>query len=473
MYPLILDFMKTSLNLFIRLLIDYAVLLCAFLGARQYIFMLGDVMMSGFNWVLLGISLLAWTITGFSLHLYEDFRTRSFSYEFIAILKTTLLHACFITFLFFYCFKFYPYPRTFALLYSGLLFVSMTVVKFFVKQSLLRLRAKGYNLKNILIVGTGETGMTFYRTIVSNDHFGYRCVGFIDEQTNAQLNGLYLGKLSALADVLEGYDIDDVVIALPEGLNQEMERVIVTSEKEAKRVRIVSDFHRFCTPTSSMHFFGRLPTVTIRTSPLDDPAQQGFKRMFELLLTGVLFITVFSWLFPIIGILVKLSSKGPVLFRQERWGLQNRKITCYKFRSMVAGSDVVDANGVYVQASPNDRRTTRIGRFLRKTNLDELPQFFNVLMGDMSLVGPRPHPIPLHMESKSAVQHYMLRHLVKPGITGWAQVNGWRGETKMSGQMQKRVEYDLWYIENYSFWLDCQIIFQTVMNMIKGDRNAY
>ncbi|MEN0052116.1 MAG: undecaprenyl-phosphate glucose phosphotransferase [Mucilaginibacter sp.] len=464
---------RNHINFLIRLLIDYLVLILAFLRTRQYIAGLGDVFLSLFNLSLLGISIAAWTVIGMSVQLYEEFRTRSFSYEFIAILKTTLLHTCFLTFLFFYCFKYYPYARTFTLLYASLTFTCITVAKFFVKQSLLRLRSNGYNIKNILIVGTGDTGMKFYNTILSNDHFGYRCVGFVDEQTNPYLNGQYLGKISDLSRVLENHEIDDVIVALSETQHREMEKIIISSEKEAKRVRIIADYHRFCTSTASMNLFGSFPLLTIRTSPLDDPAKQRFKRIFELCVTSVLFITVFWWLFPIIALLVKLSSPGPIFFIQERQGLNNKKINCYKFRSMTSNSNTVDAEGRYVQATLNDSRVTPIGRFLRKTNLDELPQFFNVLRGDMALVGPRPHPIPLHQESKNTIQNYMLRHVVKPGITGWAQVNGYRGETKVSGQMQKRVDFDLWYIENYSFWLDCQIIFQTLMNMIKGDKNAY
>ncbi|WP_142688377.1 undecaprenyl-phosphate glucose phosphotransferase [Chitinophaga polysaccharea] len=461
------------INFLLRLLIDYLVLVLAFLCTRQYISGLGDVFFSPFNGLLLGISITAWTIIGLSLHLYDEFRTRSFSYEFVAILKTTLLHACFFTFLFFYCFKYYPYPRTFTLLNASLTFIGIIIMKFLVKQSLLRLRSNGYNIKNILIVGTGDTGMNFYRTILSNDHFGYRCVGFVDEQTNPYLNGQYLGKIADLQRVLEDHEIDDVIVALPETPGAEMEKIIITSEKEAKRVRIIADCYRFCTSTASMNLFGNFPLLTIRTSPLDDPAKQRFKRLFELCFTIALFLTVFWWLFPLIALLIKLSSPGPILFKQTRQGLKNKKITCYKFRSMTRNSDTVDANGRYLQATQHDARITPVGRFLRKTNLDELPQFFNVLRGDMSLVGPRPHPMALHQESRNTIQNYMLRHVVKPGITGWAQVNGYRGETRASGLMQKRVDFDLWYIENYSFWLDCQIIFQTLMNMIKGDKNAY
>ncbi|ASZ14203.1 undecaprenyl-phosphate glucose phosphotransferase [Chitinophaga pendula] len=467
--------MKSNIhaNLPIKQMIDYAVLLVAFFFTRRYIAAKGDVFFSDLNLLVLCISICSWTLTGLSVQLYEDFRTRSFSFEFVSILKTVLLHTCILTFLFFYVFKFYPYPRTFTLLYSGLLFVFMTTVRFFVKQLLLRLRAHGHNIRNILIVGAGETGMGFHRTIANNDHFGYRCVGFVDDQAQSHLNGQYLGKLSDLHRILEEHEIDDVVVALPGGYAEQTEKVIVASEREAKRVRIIADCYRFCTPTVSMNLFGTFPILTIRTSPLDDETKQRFKRTFDICFSALLFVTVFIWLFPIIALAIKLSSPGPVFFVQPRWGLKNRKIRCYKFRSMRQTSGDVDGNGQYMQATRHDPRTTAVGRFLRRTNLDELPQFINVLLGDMSVVGPRPHPIPLHVESKDTIQHYMLRHLVKPGITGWAQVNGCRGETRQSGQMQKRVNLDLWYIENYSFWLDCQILFQTVMNMIKGDRNAY
>jgi putative colanic acid biosynthesis UDP-glucose lipid carrier transferase len=161
------------------------------------------------------------------------------------------------------------------------------------------------------------------------------------------------------------------------------------------------------------------------------------------------------------------------MFKQVRWGLNNEKITCYKFRTMVVQSRDVDEQGSYLQATKNDPRITSLGLFLRKTSLDELPQFYNVIRGDMSVVGPRPHPIPLNMASIDTVDNYMLRHMVKPGITGWAQVNGCRGETKSISSMQKRVNYDLYYIHRWSFWFDCQVILQTIINIFRGDQNAY
>jgi putative colanic acid biosynthesis UDP-glucose lipid carrier transferase len=350
------------------------------------------------------------------------------------------------------------------------MFTGIIITKYIVKKLLLKLQSYHNNSRNVLIVGTGQTGMSFYQTITDNNQFGYNCVGFVDDQTNAMVNGHYLGKLSELTNILESNEIDDVVVALPEVARHHTQTVIVASEKAAKRVRIISDMQPYCTPTSSMNLLGTLPLVNIRSCPLDEPAHQRLKRAFDICFT--LFILIgFSWLFALIAILIKVTSKGPVFFKQERWGLKNKRIVCYKFRSMKTNEGAL-INGAFRQTIPNDTRVTAIGRLLRKVNLDELPQCINVLMGDMSFVGPRPHATPIHMEARETVQHYMLRQMVKPGITGWAQVNGCRGEADTQ-LMQKRVNCDIWYIEHYSFWLDCQIILQTIMNMIKGDKNAY
>ncbi|MDQ6756746.1 MAG: undecaprenyl-phosphate glucose phosphotransferase, partial [Bacteroidota bacterium] len=396
-----------------------------------------------------------------------------FSYEFISILKTLLLNAVIITFIFFYFYNSYPYPRTFVLLYTGLIFLLLPIEKFFYKQYLMSVRSKNRNLKKVLIVGAGNLGMSFYKIISANKHLGYELAGFVDDTKKSYLNGEYLGKISELENILAKTDVEDVVIALPSGAVNKIEETVQVCEKNAKRVRIIPNYSHLSSGNFRVNNFGDFPLITIRSTPLDDAENQFFKRIFDVIFSVLLFITIFSWLFPLIAFIIKLTSRGPIFFKQERWGLNNKKITCYKFRSMVAKNTDLDTNGKYNQASKNDPRITKIGRFLRKTNIDELPQFFNVLQGDMSVVGPRPHPIPLNLESKETVHNYMLRHIVKPGITGWAQVNGFRGETKEPGHMQNRVNLDLWYIDNWSFWLDCQIIFQTVMNMIKGDKNAY
>lgn len=197
------------------------------------------------------------------------------------------------------------------------------------------------------------------------------------------------------------------------------------------------------------------------------------KRSFDILFSVCFFVFVGWWLMSLIAILIKLTSRGPVFFNQERWGLNGKPFICHKFRTMINHSPSVDADGNYLQACRHDGRVTRLGKYLRKTNFDELPQFWNVLVGNMSVVGPRPHPTPLNLASMDTVHGYMLRHLVKPGITGWAQVSGCRGETKEPGSMQRRVNFDLYYIYRWSFWFDCRIFFLTIINFLRGDEYAY
>ena len=208
-------------------------------------------------------------------------------------------------------------------------------------------------------------------------------------------------------------------------------------------------------------------------SPLDRAGNRRLKRAFDLLAALLAFLLVFSWLWPLLALLIKLTSPGPVFFKQERWGENGRPILCWKFRTMVRESRDVDQNGRYQQARRDDPRVTPFGGFLRRSNLDELPQFLNVLRGEMSLVGPRPHPTPMNLEAKDSVRGYSLRHLVKPGITGWAQVKGFRGETRDPRALARRVEADIWYIENWSFRLDLKILLLSAWAMLKGDPNAY
>ncbi|MCC6550249.1 MAG: exopolysaccharide biosynthesis polyprenyl glycosylphosphotransferase, partial [Ignavibacteriaceae bacterium] len=239
------------------------------------------------------------------------------------------------------------------------------------------------------------------------------------------------------------------------------------------RVRIIPDVFRFSNGRFFMELFDKFPIITLQNEKINEFHWRISKRLFDIAFSLFVIVCIFSWLFPLIGLLIKLDSKGPIFFFQDRWGRNNRRFKAFKFRSMIQESRDVDANGNYQQATKNDSRVTKVGAFLRKTNLDELPQFINVLLGDMSVVGPRPHPVPLNEESKKTVPRYMQRTLVNPGITGWAQVNGFRGETKKPEQMHRRIEHDLWYMENWTFYLDFEIILLTVWQMVKGDPNAF
>lgn len=217
-----------------------------------------------------------------------------------------------------------------------------------------------------------------------------------------------------------------------------------------------------------MQVMESVPLLTVRREPLQAAYNRVLKRMFDIVFSLGVLLTIYPVMYVIVGILIKISSPGPILFKQKRTGIYGEEFDCYKFRTMR-----VNQQADLVQAREDDPRKTKIGDFMRRTNLDEFPQFVNVLVGDMSVVGPRPHMLK-HTEQYSAIiDKYMVRHLVKPGLTGWAQVTGYRGETKTLEQMEGRVKRDVWYLENWSFFLDLKIIVVTVWNMFTGERNAY
>lgn len=353
-----------------------------------------------------------------------------------------------------------------------IIFFAFPIQKLLIRMAFKRLRSSNNMTKKVLIVGSGESGMNFYNSFVKNSNFGYSLTGFVDEHKSPALNGAWLGKPSDIEQVISEHELDDIIVTAPHTNETQLKSIVDVAEKEGKRIHILPEFQQFGSGRMQVQYLGNVPMITLRSLPLDIMENKFHKRVFDILFSVFAIVFFLSWLFPLIALLIKLTSKGPVLFKQERWGRYNRPIQCYKFRSMIASSRDVDEKGVYQQARRHDPRVTTIGRFLRKTNLDELPQFFNVLAGSMSVVGPRPHPIPLNIASKKEVEHYMMRNWVKPGITGYAQIKGYRGETTLISQMEKRVEADIWYIENWTFWLDIQIIVQTVVNMVKGEENA-
>jgi exopolysaccharide biosynthesis polyprenyl glycosylphosphotransferase len=217
-----------------------------------------------------------------------------------------------------------------------------------------------------------------------------------------------------------------------------------------------------------MEIMEYVPLLSIRNEPLQSASNRAVKRAFDILFSSLVMLLLYPMLYLVIGLLIKLSSPGPILFKQKRTGLYGKEFDCYKFRTMRVNKEADEK-----QATRDDPRTTPIGAFLRHTNLDEIPQFVNVLKGDMSVVGPRPHMLKHTEQYSKLIDKYMVRHLVKPGITGWAQITGYRGETKTLEQMEGRVKRDVWYIENWSFFLDLKIIYVTVINMFQGEKNAY
>ncbi len=329
------------------------------------------------------------------------------------------------------------------------------------------------SVKKVLIVGSGETGRDFFCFPDKAVMVGFQPIGYISD-IDTKVSGIeYLGKISTLTEKLEEMDVDEVLISLGDKETKHLENIINILSGFPVRARIIPEYSKFISNKYQITFFNNIPVIDIRNDPLDELHLRILKRVFDVVFSLLFLLLIFSWFGLIISLIIKITSPGPVFFSQERWGRKNKKFTLYKFRSMVKGSKDLDNKGKFVQATKDDVRITRFGRFLRRTSLDELPQFFNVLKGDMSVVGPRPHAVPMNLESKDKIKNYMLRHLVKPGITGWAQVNGLRGETGDSKLLSKRISYDMFYIENWSFWFDMRIIFLTVWRGIKGDPNAY
>lgn len=358
---------------------------------------------------------------------------------------------------------------TFLVVYYVVALVSFALWRVFVRLSLKLYRRKGYNFKRVVIVGAGKNGMELYQVMKDDLSYGFNICGFFDDNI-ALKDALpnYLGSTNEVKDYVLKHEIDEIYCTLPGTNDGKIVRLLNFAEKHMIRFYIVPEFYRNVKKSMVMEMMESIPLLTIRREPLQSMYNRCLKRAFDLLFSSVVLLTIYPILYVILGVLIKLSSPGPILFRQKRTGLYGRDFECFKFRTMR-----VNAEADTMQAVKDDPRKTRIGNFLRKSNLDEFPQFVNVFLGDMSVVGPRPHMLK-HTEQYSAlIDKYMVRHLVKPGVTGWAQVTGYRGETKTLEQMEGRVKRDVWYIENWTFFLDLKIIIVTVLNMFKGEKNAY
>lgn len=278
----------------------------------------------------------------------------------------------------------------------------------------------------------------------------------------------YLGTLDDCMKYALNNQVTEIYCTLSPEVYPEIYDIAQSAENLCMRFRFVPDLHYFVDRDVHFDYLNGIPVLSLRSEPLEDFGVKVKKRLFDIVFSLLVTLFLLSWLVPIIAILIKLDSKGPVFFLQERSGLNNKPFKCIKFRSLKMNDE---ANSK--QVTRGDKRITKLGKFLRKSSIDELPQFFNVIKGDMSVVGPRPHMLKHTDEYSAIIMKYMIRHYQKPGVTGYAQVNGFRGEIKHEEQLIKRIEYDVWYIENWSLWLDIDIIFKTVLVTIKGDENAF
>ena len=358
---------------------------------------------------------------------------------------------------------------TFIVLYflASLLIFSLWRVA--VRVAVKRYRRKGYNAKNIIIVGAGKNGMELFHVIKTDLGYGFNVLGFFDDNTILKdVLPNYLGKIDQIEEYVKSNDIDEIYCTIPGTNSEKISRLLNFAEKNMIRFFIIPEFYRDIKKSMNLEMMESIPLLTIRTEPLQLPYNRFIKRVFDIMFSTAVLVTVFPVLYIIAGALIKFSSKGPILFKQKRNGLYGKVFECYKFRTMHVNEDAD-----VIQAVKNDPRTTKAGSFLRRTNLDEFPQFINVLKGEMSVVGPRPHMLKHTEQYSRLIDKYMIRHLVKPGITGWSQITGYRGETRTLEQMEGRVKRDVWYLENWSFFLDLKIVVVTIINMFRSDSNAY
>lgn len=348
----------------------------------------------------------------------------------------------------------------------------LLLIRAVVRGVLKHYREKGYNTRSVAIVGTGRVAQELAAEIVTNEWMGLKIVGYYDDRRVLRevLSGApeipIVGLFDDLIRDAHSNKVDEVYVALPMKAEAIMSRIVTALADCSVPVHIVPDVFTFKLLTARTSTIGHIPVVSVYEMPMDDLGAV-LKRMLDIV-GSLAILAIIAIPMLLIALAIRLTSPGPVLFKQRRYGMRGEEIEVWKFRSMTVMEDGPNVP----QAKKNDPRITRLGAFLRRTSLDELPQFFNVLQGSMSIVGPRPHAIAHNELYRKSIDGYMLRHLVKPGITGWAQVNGWRGETDTDEKMRMRVQYDLEYLQNWTLWLDIKIILLTVLKGFTG-KNAY
>jgi putative colanic acid biosynthesis UDP-glucose lipid carrier transferase len=366
---------------------------------------------------------------------------------------------------------FFPFAKT--AIFSGkaiavfvtLSFVFILTFKYFLFFYLKKYRiVTGSNFRNAVIIGYTPEAIRLKEVFENRRDYGYRFNGyFSDKKQNPEI----LGKVDDIKRYVIDNKIDEIYCSLNEISNEKLKELVEFADENKKAIKFIPDTKEIFSKNLKIDYYELFPVLSLQKTQLHSPVIKGVKRAFDIFFSFVVIVFLLSWLIPILTILIKIESKGPVFFKQGRPGLDEKEFFCYKFRSM-------QVNGyTEKEASKNDPRVTRMGKLMRKTSMDELPQFFNVLLGDMSVVGPRPHLWSQNKAYASRIKKYMVRHYVKPGITGLAQVKGFRGEIETEEDMVNRIKLDVFYIENWSMIMDLKIIFQTVVNIFKGEDKAY
>jgi putative colanic acid biosysnthesis UDP-glucose lipid carrier transferase len=414
--------------------------------------------------VFIGYQLASWLILSLLLGFYAIYRFTTPVEILTKIIKQWLLFGLLLI-------AFFPLSQStdFDLSELNMLILSMFVLsstaKFLLFYYLKRYRIEtGNNKRKAIIVGYTPESKNLKSLFEKRVDYGYEFFGFFsDKKTNAEI----AGKIIDIPDFVFENKIDELYCSLQELSNEQMKYLHDFAERQGLIIKFIPDSKQIFTKNLRIDYYEIFPVLSIQKTPLNDPLTKTFKRVFDVVFSLFVILFILSWMVPIFAIIIRLESKGPIFFKQGRPGLNEEEFFCFKFRSMKMNVNTE------TEASKNDPRVTRVGRFMRKTSIDELPQFFNVLRGEMSVVGPRPHLWSQNTKYATKIQKYMVRLYVKPGITGLAQVKGYRGEIETDTDMINRIKYDVFYIENWSFFLDLKIIVMTVFNIFKGEEKAY
>ena len=347
------------------------------------------------------------------------------------------------------------------------IFLTIAILKIVFLFALRKYRSFGMNYRRVIVLGSDDSAKKIISLITNKKELGYTLLAFFSDK--ASKNKLYGGTLKESFDFALENKVDEIYCSLAQLDNVQIKKIKTFTLLHNITLKLIPNANEILSNNYRAEYYDEsLLVLNVNKLPFEYIENRIFKRIFDVLFSLFVIIFVMSWLTPIIWLIIKLESKGPAFFKQKREGLNGELFVCYKFRSMK-----VNVNSEHKHTVKNDKRVTKVGLFLRKTSLDELPQFFNVLIGNMSVVGPRPHLKSLSIEYQKNVNNYLERHAMKPGITGLAQVRGYRGEIKKKSDIKNRIRLDIFYIENWSIFLDVKIILQTVFNVYNGEEKAY
>lgn len=404
----------------------------------------------------------SWVILSIASKFYEVYRyTREVTI--LSLLMKQMILFTLIIFAFSGYHQQFNIPPRKVITYVLLVFFFIAVFKFAVYYLLQKYRISfGGNYRNTVILGVNMKTLALENFFNKNPEYGYIHKKTFNFKDKKELD------LSMCFDYIKDNAVDEIYCSISEFSNKQIVQITDFADNNLKILKFLPDNKEIYSKKLKYEYYDYIPILSLRNIPLEDSINTVTKRSFDIIFSSLIIIFILSWLTPLIAILIKIESRGPVFFKQSRNGFNYKEFECYKFRSMMPNEEA----HLY-QATRGDQRITKVGKWLRKTSIDELPQFFNVLFGDMSVVGPRPHMVSHTNMYAKRIDKFMVRHFVKPGITGLAQISGFRGEIESDKDIIGRVKYDIFYVENWSLLLDIRIIVRTFINAVKGEEKAY